>query len=109
MNIFLNKGDAEQEATFCCLSSQAILDGATSKKPFTPGFCHLFLRTQNVSSELYILTRTWIITDLGVEIGTQDPPKILEPHTFMSSSVSGRHLLENFYKFIKNNVQGQDI
>ncbi len=76
---FLNKRDAEQEANFFCLSSQAIPDGATSKIPFKSGFCHLFLKTKKHTSELFILTRTWIITDLGVEIGTQDPPKILEP------------------------------
>jgi superfamily II DNA helicase RecQ len=82
MNMFFNKGDAEQEDTFGCLSSQAKsqveqLVKVLLRQAFALEY--LSLKIETLPGKLYILTRNWIITDLGVKIGTQDPPKIPEP------------------------------
>lgn len=84
MNMYFNQGDAEQEATFGCLSSQAKCKVEQVVKVLlrqAVALEYLSLKMETLPGKLYILTRTWDITDFGVEIGTQqDPPNIPEPN-----------------------------
>ncbi len=82
MNMFFNQGDAEQEPTFGCLSSQAKCNVVQVVKVLLrQAFAleYLSMKMETLPGKYHILTRTWTITDLGVEIGNKDPPKIPEP------------------------------
>jgi hypothetical protein len=81
MNMYFNQGEAEQEATFGCLSSQAKCKAEQVVKVLLrQAFAleYLYLKLETLPGKLYILTRTWAITDFSVEIGNQDPPNIPE-------------------------------
>jgi hypothetical protein len=81
MNMYFNQGEAEQEATFGCLSSQAKCKAEQVVKVLLrQAFAleYLSLKLETLPGKLYILTRTWAITDFGVEIGNKNPPNIPE-------------------------------